>query len=243
MHPAVTFDVWNTLLTTQVFHREAAARLAELTSKPRSEVEEALRRAYRRIKGLRAAGRIPASGIVEHCVGLLAAELGCPRELVKRGFARAALSVEPDALAYPDAREALEALRSEGFALALVSNVTFWPGYVTRLLLERTGLGGFFEAQVYADEAAALKPDPSVFEKTLEALKGAGVEAELIAHVGDDFREDFLGAMSAGIRAILVDREGALESGAHLGGRGYVTRDLSEAARLLINLLDSFRAR
>ena len=236
MRLAVTFDVWNTLLSIQAFYGEAAIQLAELTSKPRSEVEEALRRAYRYVKGLRASGRIPVSGIVEHCVGLLAAELGCPHELVKRGFARAALSVEPAALAYPEAREALETLRGAGFALAAVSNVTFWPGYVTRLLLERAGLGGFFEAQAYADEVGALKPDPSIFEKALEAVKEAGVEAEHAAHVGDDFREDFLGAMSLGVAAILVDRAGALERGAHLGGRGYVVRDLSEAASLLTDL-------
>jgi len=231
---AVTFDVWNTLLSIQAFYGEVAIQLAELTSKPKGDVEEALRRAYRRVKALRAAGRIPSSGIVEQCVGLLAAELKCPRELVKRGFARAALFVEPAALAYPEAGGALETLMSAGFALAAVSNVTFWPGYVTRLLLERAGLGGFFEAQVYADEAGALKPEPSIFESALEALKEAGVEAEHAVHVGDDFREDFLGAMSLGVKAILVDRAGALERGAHLGGRGYVVRDLSEAARLII---------
>ena len=236
MRLAVTLDVWNTLLSIQAFYSEAAARLAALTSKPRGEVEEALRRAYRGVKGLRAAGRIPISGIVEHCVGLLAAELGCPRELVKRGFAQAALSVDPAALAYPEAREALETLRSEGFALAAVSNVTFWPGYVTRLLLERAGLGELLAAQVYADEAGALKPDPPIFEKTLEALKEAGVEAEHAAHVGDDFREDFLGAMAIGVKAVLVDRAGALERGAHLGGRGYVVRDLTEAARLIVEI-------
>ena len=236
MRLAVTFDVWNTLLSIQAFYGEAAIQLAELTLKPRSEVGEALRRAYRRVKGLRAAGKIPVSGIVEHCVGLLAAELGCPRELVKRGFVQAALSLEPAALAYPEVREALETLRGAGFALAAVSNVTFWPGYVTRLLLERAGLGGFFEAQVYADEVGALKPDPSIFERALESVKEAGVEAEHAAHVGDDFREDFLGAMSLGVAAILVDRAGALERGAHLGGRGYVVRDLSEATSLLIDL-------
>ena len=236
MKPAVTFDVWNTLLSIQAFYSETATRLAELTSRPRSEVEEALRRAYRRVKGLRAAGRIPVSGIVECCVSLLAAELGCPRELVKRGFVQAALSVEPSALAYPEAGGALETLRGAGFALAAVSNVTFWPGYVTRLLLERAGLGGFFEAQVYADEVGALKPDPSIFERALEAVKETGIEAEHAAHVGDDFREDFLGAMSLGVVAILVDRAGSLERGAHLGGRGYVVWDLSEAARLLADL-------
>ncbi len=42
MQQAVTIDVWNTLLAIQVFYSEAAARLAELTLKPRNEVEEAL---------------------------------------------------------------------------------------------------------------------------------------------------------------------------------------------------------
>lgn len=236
MRKLITFDVWNTLLSIPAFYSEASAQLAEMLSKPREEVEEALRRAYRRVKSLRATGGIPTSGIVEHCVGLLAAELGCPRELVKRGFARAALSVDPRSLAYPDAEGALEVLTEGGFALAAVSNVTFWPGYLTRAILERVGLGRFLLAQIYADEAGALKPDPSVFEKALEALREAGVEAELVAHVGDDFREDFLGAISYGVTAVLIDRAGAFEEGGHLGGRGYVVRSLAKAAELLLEL-------
>ena len=63
------------------------------------------------------------------------------------------------------------------------------------------------------------------------------IEAAILAHIGDDFREDFLGALNAGLVATLVDRRGSYERGEYFGERGYVVRDLREAAEIILSRL------
>lgn len=67
-----------------------------------------------------------------------------------------------------------------------------------------------------------------------EGLREAGVEAEIAVHAGDDFREDFLGAMVAGLKGVLVDRWGRYEEGSYFQGRGCVIRRLTQLADLLM---------
>jgi putative hydrolase of the HAD superfamily len=103
--------------------------------------------------------------------------------------------------AYPDAVPALEALRERGLRLACVSNWDYALGEV----LERCGLGGRFDVVVTSAGAGARKPDPRIFAIALEALGCAPTEA---VHVGDTATEDVEGARAAGIRALLIDRDG-----------------------------------
>jgi HAD superfamily hydrolase (TIGR01509 family) len=58
---------------------------------------------------------------------------------------------------------------------------------------------------VTSAEAGAAKPDPAPFRAGLEA---AGVSAAEAVHVGDSRENDVAGAAAAGIRALLVDRDG-----------------------------------
>jgi HAD superfamily hydrolase (TIGR01549 family) len=51
-----------------------------------------------------------------------------------------------------------------------------------------------------------VKPHPSIFEAALEALDAEPSEA---AMVGDSYTDDIEGARALGMRAILIDREGA----------------------------------
>ena len=51
----------------------------------------------------------------------------------------------------------------------------------------------------------ARKPDPAMFEAALEI---AGCSADEALHVGDTPAEDVAGAQAAGIRALLIDRDG-----------------------------------
>lgn len=234
---AVSIDVWDTLLRLGKFYGMLAASLAELLAREKGEVEESLRRARARVKELRAQGAVNPSAVIEQCAGILAGELGCSREVVKRGVARAVASLEPEGIVYEDALEALEGLASRGVPVVALSNVMWWPGYITRVIVEKAGLGKLLAAQVYADEVYALKPDARMFKAGEEALRDAGFEARLVAHAGDDFREDFLGAMSVGLVAVLVDRTGAFGEGAYFRGRGYIIRDLRRLARVLEELL------
>lgn len=102
---------------------------------------------------------------------------------------------------YPDAVPALEELRSRGLKLVCVSN---WDSSLGEVL-KRCGLAAHLDGAVSSAEAGAAKPDPAIFEA---ALSLAGCTREEAVHVGDTPEEDVDGAHAAGIRALLIDREG-----------------------------------
>ena len=106
--------------------------------------------------------------------------------------------------AYPDADPALRALRDRGTALVVVSNWDCSLGSV----LERCGLAEQLDGAISSAEAGARKPDPAIFTPALEL---AGCEAAEALHVGDTAEEDVEGARAAGIRVLLLDREGGGE--------------------------------
>jgi FMN phosphatase YigB (HAD superfamily) len=59
---------------------------------------------------------------------------------------------------------------------------------------------------VASAELGRAKPDPAAFASALEL---AGVPAAAALHAGDSPREDVEGALAAGLRAVLVARDGA----------------------------------
>ena len=103
--------------------------------------------------------------------------------------------------AYPDAEPALRELRAVGETLVAVSN---WDCSLPDVL-ERVGIGELLDGVVSSAKAGARKPDPAIFARALEL---AGVTPEEALHVGDAREEDVEGARAAGIRALLIDREG-----------------------------------
>jgi putative hydrolase of the HAD superfamily len=115
--------------------------------------------------------------------------------------------------AYPDVAPALAALRKRGLRLVCVSN---WDVSLTEVL-ERCGLGDLLDGVVTSAGAGSRKPDPVIFSQALEIAGCAATEA---VHVGDTAEEDVAGAEAAGIRALLLDREGGgdIESLAELEG-------------------------
>ena len=230
---AISVDVWNTLLSTAKFFDALSRGLSVVIGISASEALESVNRAYKRVKEMRARGELDLGRIVDQCIEVLAEELKASREDVRRGVARTVAFENLDHLAFEDAAHALKEMRDLEIPVVALSNVTFWPGWYTRLILERSGLGELLTAQVYADEAHALKPDPRMFLRAQKALEEAGVKAEVVAHVGDDFREDFLGAMIAGLKGVLVDRQGRYEEGSYFHGRGCVVRSMSRLAELL----------
>ena len=64
-----------------------------------------------------------------------------------------------------DVRETLDALRARGYRLAVGSSSKNAP-----FILERLGLGGFFDAVADGNLVARSKPDPEVFLKAAELL-------------------------------------------------------------------------
>jgi putative hydrolase of the HAD superfamily len=104
--------------------------------------------------------------------------------------------------AYPDVAPALRELRALGLRLVVVSN---WDASLHERL-EETGLAGLVDGAVASAELGHAKPDGAIFAHAL-ALAGAGPEAAV--HAGDSPDADVAGALAAGIRAVLVARNGA----------------------------------
>ncbi len=103
---------------------------------------------------------------------------------------------------YDDTVPTLQHLREAGFKLAIVSN---WDTPLDPLT-ERLGIAHYFDIIVASHDARvrSAKPDPHIFNYTLEAV---GVSATEAVHVGDTYEADIIGAQNVGIRPILIDRD------------------------------------
>ena len=108
--------------------------------------------------------------------------------------------------AFNDAAPALARLRELGLTLVCVSN---WDCSLPEVL-GRSGLGGALDAVMTSAAAGARKPDPAIFVRALEL---AGATAGETVHVGDTAAEDVEGARAAGIRALLLERNGGAGRG------------------------------
>lgn len=72
--------------------------------------------------------------------------------------------------------------------------------------LEKIGIAHFFERSVAARQVGALKPDPAIFHKVIEATD---LTLEEVVYVGDDPHLDVEGARQAGMHAIWINRNQA----------------------------------
>ncbi len=113
-----------------------------------------------------------------------------------------ALSFEP----YPDAIPGLRALRERGLRLVIASN---WDCSLPEWL-GPTGLIDLVDGIVTSADVRAAKPAPELFAR---ALAVAGVAPGEALHVGDSLQNDVAGARAAGIRALLLRREGEAPPG------------------------------
>jgi putative hydrolase of the HAD superfamily len=113
---------------------------------------------------------------------------------------------------YEDVLPTLAELRRHSLKLALVSiTARDLPAFVAHH-------GLTVDAVVGAREHGKPKPDPSIFTAALGQLE---VEASRAAMVGDSPEDDVAGALSLGMCAFLIDRDGAyLGFPGRLGGFG-----------------------
>lgn len=98
---------------------------------------------------------------------------------------------------YPGVRETLEALRADGWRLAVVTNK---PEAPTRAILDALGLAPLFEAVGGGDSFPVRKPDPGHLLGVLALL---GAEPARAIMVGDN-AHDVAVARAAGIPAVAV---------------------------------------
>jgi putative hydrolase of the HAD superfamily len=96
---------------------------------------------------------------------------------------------------FPQVPETLQALKSDGLKLGLLSD---FPPYKK---LEYLGLSDYWDVVLCSEETGRLKPDPIPFMALSEALQ---VPPERILYVGNSVEYDIRGAKKAGFKAALV---------------------------------------
>jgi putative hydrolase of the HAD superfamily len=121
---------------------------------------------------------------------------------------------------YADAAPALRELRHGGLRLVVASN---WDCSLPEVLA-RAGLARLLDGVVASAVAGRPKPAPDVF---LEALRQAGSRPDAALHVGDSLENDVAGARAAGLRALLLARDGDPPAGVES------IRSLGELASLI----------
>ena len=130
------------------------------------------------------------------------------------------LCEKPMATTIADAVRMLTACRRAGVTLGVISN---WD-HTLDSILSKKGLGHFFKVVVASTTFGEAKPSKKIFQ---HALSLAGAQPSEAWHVGDDPDADALGAVRAGLHAVLLDPHGLYAS---LEARGVVrASNLSEA--------------
>ena len=96
---------------------------------------------------------------------------------------------------------ALERARAEGLRLGVISNS---EGRL-RSVLDRLGIGSYFEVVIDSHLEGVQKPDPEIFRRALARMQLA---PQRVLYAGDIPDVDMLGASAAGIPAVLLDPSG-----------------------------------
>jgi len=205
---AVTFDCWSTLIYEVRPERGRTVRIEGLeriarrfgASVDRPRATEAFMTAWGRHWELWT--RRIASGAADMARWSLerldVSDPAAEQELT-RHYAEATLGEEIRAL--DGAHETLSLLAAAGVRRGLICDTGFTPGPLVRRLLDRAGLLGFLEVQIFSDEVGVPKPDPKVFEAELGALSVVPGES---VHVGDLRTTDVAGARAFGMGSVRI---------------------------------------
>lgn len=100
---------------------------------------------------------------------------------------------------FPDAREALDALKARGVPMGIVSNF----GTYLNAFLKRLEVQDYFRFVLVSAAEGCEKPHRDIFEK---AIAKAACEPSRILFVGDHPEEDYEPALRHGMVPVLIDR-------------------------------------
>ncbi len=100
---------------------------------------------------------------------------------------------------FPDTVSTLIHVKSKGYKLGVISNgltIKQWEKLV------RLGIHPFFDQVLTSEEIGYEKPHPKIFEESLSRM---GCKPEKSVMIGNKFEADALGAVNAGMSAILFN--------------------------------------
>jgi FMN phosphatase YigB (HAD superfamily) len=224
---AVTFDMWETVVTDPRSDRMAAT--LGIQSDGLVAALDALRRHLHKVQ--LAEGDLTTEAQLEW----LLQAVGGPRFRNLGTGRRAELTaayVEPlfeyPPLLVPGVDALLRQLAENGVPAALICNTGFTPGSALRRLLGRFGVLDYFGVLYFSGEVGVSKPALRAFNDTLTRLEA---EAAQTVHIGDNPATDVAGAKRAGMHTALLhlkDGDPSPDHGAHV-----VVRSMLEFSQYL----------
>jgi len=204
---AITFDLWNTLLTNRFYGTQRLNYLIEFLHKHSYEVSlDELKKKYNSV--------LEKHRITEKNFGLIHFQL---EDRLKELFSSLKLDIKSKILKnlivdledilminppplMDGVEETLEILSSD-FKLGVISDTGITPGRVLRKVLEKHDILKYFKTTVFSNETGYLKPSNVMFET---ALKNLGIKSENSIHIGDLLQTDIKGAKECGMKAIWI---------------------------------------
>jgi len=217
----VSFDVWRTLLDLESFYDLIAEKLAEISNKDYEIIKEKIWLAYKEALKARLRGEFKRA--VYDSAIFFANILQVRVDELFRATAIALLDNKIGDLKYLDVDQTLKELKEmKSIKIATLGNVLFWPGMITRIILEKNNILQYMDLTLFGDEIGIQKPDKEVFKLLAELTNS---EIHQIIHVGDSLTSDFSGALIAGANAVLIKRD--LEKDIiSLSDKAHIIRDL-----------------
>lgn len=103
---------------------------------------------------------------------------------------------------YPDVSETFAQLKDKGVKTGIVTNA-FKKDY--QQILQKLAWTNCFDITVGIDACNKAKPDKAIF---LYAVNKLGIRPEEAIFVGDSVKHDYEGAKKAGLKPLIIDREG-----------------------------------
>jgi len=199
---AISFDLWFTLIwddsSLEEYYRVSKIKAIKDTLKELSF--EDIEKAFKGVRGNRGEDLPPTN--FEGWIKSLLDNLGykADENLIKDLALKVSFSGF-DKLPYlnPEAKEVLSYFKSEGYKIALISNVNRYS-IAYKELLRKLEILDYFDSLIFSSDLGFAKPDKEIFYEALKELK---VKKEEMVHIGDSYYHDVLGANNAGIKAIL----------------------------------------
>ncbi len=209
MIKAVTFDLWNTLISYKDY---ASLRIAYLTALLHKEKlgheREVVRQAYTsvqdywRLNPLKEHRFVPAKDRVEMILRKLGVKVDQDVRLAIVRYFEEVLLEDPPTL-HDGVKVTLESLYGK-YPIGLISDSGLTPGRILRRVLAVRGILKFFRFTIFSDEVGYNKPNPIIFK---QALKLLGAQPKEIIHVGDLPETDITGAKRMGMLTVWINRD------------------------------------
>ena len=203
---AVTFDLWNTLLTSSPGAVEIRSRFwSEVIDERGLEIDADLLHGTlsmlpdRFDEEWRAGRQYGPTEALADCFTAFGDRLTSEdRDALAAAFEAASYELKVAPVA--DAADVLSAVAATGVAVGIISDTALATGRHLRTYLDAYGILQHVTFAAFSDEVGVYKPDPAIFAAALDGL-GIGDPATA-AHVGDLKRTDVAGARAMGMSTV-----------------------------------------